>query len=438
MKKVKKIAVKVLLVLLVIIVVGVGFVFTIISPKSGVASLESDMDAGAPKILKLLVGEYKADIDFDRIPEILINNNSEVVATQDDFELRKDEMMEMFYDEVYGEMPDIEYEVIFEELLSEEILDGIAIRKQIKMTITTEYGSSEALILGYIPVADEPVAAIVGLNFKGNSIVDGSLTVMISYGNLLPLDELEDRRGERSIRWPYEKLVNEGYALFTVCANDFAPDDKKLYDTRLISIFPENEEIKAIVAWSFGMERVIDYLEQSTLIDNSRIVTFGHSRMGKTSLLTAANDERVALAIANGSGNTGASLSRGSYGETIRIINLQFPHWFIDEYSKYNSEEYQMPFDQHMLLASIAPRKVYISSSTRDLWAFPEGEYSSLLLASQAYQLYGYTDELPESMPSEPTFIHNEYFGYHIKEDRHRISDVDWDHYINYMNEYLN
>lgn len=300
MKKAIKISIKALLVLLVIIVVVAGYFFSIIPPKNGVASLESDLDSGAPKILKILVGEYKADIDFDKIPEILVNNNFEIVATQEDLELRKDEMMKMFYDEVYGKMPDIEYEVKFDELLAEVILDGTAIRKQVKMTIITKYGSSEALVLGYIPIADEPVAAVVGLNFKGNSIVDGSHTVMTSYGNLLSEDELERKRGERSIRWPFEKLVNKGYALFTVCANDFAPDDKNLYDTRLISIYPETHEIKAIAAWSFGMERVIDYLQVDSLIDNSRIVVFGHSRMGKTALLTAANDERVALAIANG------------------------------------------------------------------------------------------------------------------------------------------
>ncbi len=338
---------------------------------------------------------------------------------------------------MYGEVPDIEYEVTFEELLSEEISDGTLYRKQIKLTITTEYGSNDALILAYIPVAAEPVPAIVGLNFKGNSIVDGAESVLTSYGNLLSEKDLESRRGERSIRWPYEKLGEAGYALFTVCANDFAPDTKDLYTSRLISLFPETEEIKAIAAWSFGMERVIDYLVNDSLIDNERIVTFGHSRFGKTSLLTAANDERVALCIANGAGNTGTALSRGSYGETIKFINFQFPHWFVEEYNRYNSKEYEMPFDQHMLLALIAPRKVYVASSTRDLWAFPDGEYHSLRLASEAYGLYGYTGEMPDSMPTEPTFIHNEYFGYHIKEDRHRISDVDWDHFINYMDEYL-
>ncbi|MHA1674770.1 MAG: glucuronyl esterase domain-containing protein, partial [Promethearchaeota archaeon] len=360
MKRTMKITLYVILVIFVISGIGLGYFFTIIPPKNGVASLESDLDGGAPEILKWIVGEFEADIDFDQIPEILINNDLENVSTQEDFELRKKEMMEMFHKEVYGEVPDIEYEVTFEELLSEEILDETLYRKQIKMTITTEYGISDALILAYIPVAAEPVPAVVGLNFKGNSIVDGAETVMTSYGSLLSQNELESRRGERSIRWPYEKLVDAGYALFTVCANDFAPDDENLYTSRLISIFPETEEIKAIAAWSFGMERVIDYLVNDSLIDNERIVTFGHSRFGKCSLLTAANDERVALAIANGSGNTGAALSRGSYGETIKIINSLYPYWLIDEYNKYNSKEYEMPFDQHMLLASIAPRKVYV------------------------------------------------------------------------------
>ncbi len=433
----KKIFLVTLSAVLLIFTIGIVLLLTQIPPKSFVAMMETDFENGSPGIFKSMVGEFESEIDVENLPKILVNNEGESVETPEQFEQRKNEMMEMFYSEVYGQLPDISYDVEFEELVSEDILNGRAVRKQIEMTITTEYGSSKALILGYIPVTEEAVPTVVALNFKGNTVIDGDSSIIASYGNNLSGEELEETRGDRSERWPYEMLVDSGYALFTVCADDFAPDNKKEYKSRLISIFPEDEEIKAIATWSFGLERVIDYVVTQETLDENRIVTFGHSRMGKTSLLTGANDERVALAISNGSGNTGAAISRNSYGETINIINLLFPYWFVDEYDKYEKNEEEMPFDQHMLLASIAPRQVYVSSSDGDLWAFPHGEYTSLAMASEAYTLFGYTDSMSENMPTAPTVIHNEYFGYHIKEDKHAITVVDWEHYIEYMDKYL-
>jgi len=420
------------------ILLGAVWLFSWISPKMLYATLESDFDSGAPKIFELIVGDMTADIDLESIPEILVNNDGEAVLNSEDYENRKDEMMNFFYSEVYGNVSDIPYEVSF-ELLAEDndFYEGKAIRRQIKMTITTELGESDALLLAYIPKTVDPVPVFIGLNFKGNTFLEDDDSVLISYGNLFDQEELEDRRGERYSRWPYRTIIDEGYALITVCANDFAPDNENDFDTRLINIFDNGEEFKAVAAWSFGLSRVIDYVESVDMLDNDKIITFGHSRMGKASLWTAAQDERVAMAISNGSGNSGAALSRGAVGENIEFVNKEFPHWFVDEYDKYAGFEDEMPFDQHMLLASIAPRKVYVSSSTNDLWANPEGEYQSLVLASEVYRLYGSEKALDIDSIDEETFFHTEFYGYHIKEDRHRISEIDWNYFISYANEYI-
>lgn len=48
-----------------------------------------------------------------------------------------------------------------------------------------------------------------------------------------------------------------------------------------------------------------------------------------------------------------------------------------------------MPFDQHELLAMIAPRKLIVISGTEDLWADPKGEELGCRFALPAYSLYG-------------------------------------------------
>lgn len=48
--------------------------------------------------------------------------------------------------------------------------------------------------------------------------------------------------------------------------------------------------------------RVIDYLVTLPEIDHEKIIVTGHSRGGKTALLTGALDERVAITVPNASG----------------------------------------------------------------------------------------------------------------------------------------
>ena len=61
-------------------------------------------------------------------------------------------------------------------------------------------------------------------------------------------------------------------------------------------------------------------------------------------------------------------------GERIEDICKAFPYWFCENYKKYVNNENKMPFDQHYLAASIAPRYVYISSAKEDEWADPASE----------------------------------------------------------------
>ena len=119
-------------------------------------------------------------------------------------------------------------------------------------------------------------------------------------------------------------------------------------------------------------------------------------------------------------------------GESVARINTKFPHWFSDAFSGYNNNEAELPVDQHMLLALVAPRPLSVASATEDLWADPRGEFLSLMHASPVYELLG-KNGLSVSEPPKPGDCVMRDVSYHIRDGKHDITLEDWRRYIEFF-----
>ena len=388
-----------------------------------------------------------------KLPDPLRAESGQKIDSADAWTHRRKEILNSFEREVYGKKPaqplKPEYTVTEDWTPA---LDGRAERKQVAISMGRNGSTATINVLLYRPVAYEQAAPVfVGLNFIGNASINPDPAIGLHTNwTIGSKDEgvIDHRatvasRGKKKSRWPLAHIIERGYAVATAHCGDIDPDFDDGYKNGIHPLFADGHSVAqaeetwgTIGAWSWGLSRILDYLEQESEIDHTRAAVIGHSRLGKTALWAGAQDKRFAVVISNNSGCGGAALSRRQFGETVQAINMNFPHWFCTNFKKYNRREDELPVDQHMLVSLIAPRPVYVASATEDLWADPKGEFLSLLYADPVYKMLG-TPGLPVDRMPDPDQPVQGTMGYHLRSGSHDITLYDWTQYLDFTDRHF-
>lgn len=331
--------------------------------------------------------------------------------------LSREEMLEILLSEEYGFMPPAPDKISFTktQLRNDNVFAGKGRVWEINITVNVnnrDFSFPAALI---IPEGEGPFPFFVNLNFEKN----------------IP-----------NYYFPAEEIIDNGFAAFNLYFKDVTSDDDDFSDGLAGVLFPdgrkEDTDCGKIAIWAWAASRCLDYAVTDSRFDMTRACVCGHSRLGKTALLAGAADERFCFVHSNCSGCSGAAIARNNTGETIRDICRVFPYWFCERYKKYADNEDEMPFDQHFLLASIAPRYVSVVSATEDDWACPENEQLSCHGASSAYEKAGYEGFVCNKKADTGEKFTKGNIAYFLREGRHFFSREDWQFVMDFVKSKMN
>lgn len=348
------------------------------------------------------------------VPNVLCPFGSEI-KTKEEFEAVKPKIQKLLCEKEYGYIPPspdaIKVEVIDESQAYKNFAAGKAPMKKYRLTANVYNTETSFVFYSVIP------------KNNGNKI---PTFIHINFNDKIP-----------SPGQPTEEIIDRGYAVFTVNYQDVTSDNGDFENGCAKVLCPDRSHPHApgkIAIWAWAIMRIIDYVETLDFFDPESLAVIGHSRLGKTTLLAAAFDERIKFACVNNSGASGDALSRGKCGEDIEAITRVFPYWFCPTYREYSKRENELPFDQHFLLSLVAPRYLLSGTAKEDTWADPKSQFLAITLTDEVYKLYGkkglvHTDEMPE----EAFKLQDGDCSFHLRDGLHYLSRYDWNLYMDFI-----
>lgn len=288
-------------------------------------------------------------------------------------------------------------------------------------------GLYEYYMYGYMPDgSEETLTWSAANNVLTINVARGDKEVQLFVPYVLPSGEAPEGG------WPYyveyswwgtsdvvKYAATRGYAGFGYSPYAVAADDSS-FTGAFYTLYPYGEHYKTqtgtLVAWSWGVSKIIDALEQGAGealgINPADSIVGGVSRFGKSVAVAGAYDERIKFVVPSCSGAGGLGMFRYSAaGKTYDISGLggssawkngtcetfsnirssSERHWFNQNFRLF-TDQLQLPFDQHMLAAlSAAPDRhmIIVTGVVSEEWNNVEGQVMAFVGSQPAWDLIG-------------------------------------------------
>ena len=387
------------------------------------------------------------------------------VVNASDWALRREEIKDIFQREMYGEIPAPMPVYVDRIDRGNTVVKGVnAVREQYRMWFSEDRSGLRVDWLVVRPrSASGPVPVILTYNYWGNHLFihDPEVVITDCWMETEPVAGISahsanpDWRGrfldgDWRYAYPLDEFLRRGFALVTACYAEVAPDpetvagQKERSFTRIFDLWGPRDPSRTdnpmtLGAWAWGLMRAMDMIEDLPALDATKVVVTGCSRLGKTSLITAAFDERFALCIPIQTGSGGVPMTKHLTPdkESIASETSTYTTWFCPKYATWAGHEAEMPFDQHLLLSLVAPRPLLVLGFN-NLWFDAYGEFLSVQAASPVWSFLGkdgsFGDTFPETGASTAIGPN---LGYARRDGDHGVNAEDWQWIFPFIENHL-
>jgi pimeloyl-ACP methyl ester carboxylesterase len=186
---------------------------------------------------------------------------------------------------------------------------------------------------------------------------------------------------------PILALVQAGYAVFGFdqTGHGSRTDEFATFYDR----FPHWSRLGRMVA---DTRAAIDTLQKESMVDPNRIYLYGYSMGGMVAIHTAALDSRVkgVVSICGFTPMRNDTFDRGTGGLARYSIDLPL----LPRLGFFIGNESRLPYDYNELIATIAPRSVYVLAPQLDRDANPPDIRAAVGQAKTIFSLYNAADKL--------------------------------------------
>ena len=220
---------------------------------------------------------------------------------------------------------------------------------------------------------------------------------------------------------PLQDIIDRGYAIAAIYPSQFIPDSGRDGDDVLDSLFERTDRPGALSAWAGLSDLVADLIEDRH--GDRPFIAYGHSRFGKTALLSAAWFDSIDAAIAHQSGTLGASRLADGTGEPLSALVGSYPHWGNRKLRRYADTPARLPVEAKDLLAAISPKPVLLGNARRDTWSDPFGAF----VAAQA----AWGDAFGATEPGD--FRPEDRYAFWQRPGTHGVVKEDWPAFLDWL-----